>query len=119
MADPQYVDAFERGNRVRRLDTGGILDLQRENSAPVVVAKGLGQRARPKPVLGQPHRDAPHALWKILCAFHDVSRFLNRGHHRQHHAVGADIERARDVMVFPRRDADDQRQVGGVHVFCD
>ncbi len=56
------------------------------------------------------------ALSEIFGVRGDFPRFLGRAHHRQHQALGAHIEGARDMVIIARRHAHDGRQLGRLHV---
>ena len=116
MADPEAVDAVERGDRVGVLDAGPGLDLGEEGGARVGGGELLQDGTAPVEIVRHAQRHAALAVGHVLHAVQDGPRLLGVVDHRQHDALGPHVGGAGDVVVLLGRHAHDRRQPGGLEV---
>ena len=119
MADPEAVDAVERGDRVGVLDAGPGLDLGEEGRARIGGGELVQHGAAPVEVVRHAQRHAALAVGHVFHAVEDVPRLLGVVDHRQHDAFGTHVGGAGDVMVLLRRHPADHRQPRGLEVADD
>ena len=83
-----------------------FIDMERkEGGLAVGLAKLFRHRAGLEAVVGDLQGDAAVAGRRVLHAIEDIPRLLGRADHRHHNALGADVQRAGDVVVLARWNA--------------
>ena len=116
MADPEAVDAGQRRDRVGVFHALRRLDLAEQSAALVGRRELLGDRARPIAVMRDLKGDAAATFGCVFHGVQNVTRFGNRADHRQHQAFRAHVHGPGNVVIFLRRRADDDWQVGRLKI---
>ena len=111
VTEPHAVDAIDGRDRVDVLQTDLGLDLADHEGARMRDRDLLGDRPGHEVVVRRAERRAAPAGRWIARPLHDVARLLDRLDHRHHHADGAGIEHARDVLVGGRRHPHERHDV--------
>ena len=112
MADPQAVDALDRGDRVGVLDARGGLDLGEQAGALVRAGEPVMDRARVAVVLmrdAERHAAAPGG--RVFEVSDELARLGVGVDHRHHDGLRADVGGAGDVVIGLRGHAHDGRQL--------
>ena len=76
MADPQAIDAGERGDGLGVLDALGGLDLTEQRAAAVCGGEFVHDGARPIAIMRDLQGDAAAAFWRVFHRVEDVAGFI-------------------------------------------
>ena len=101
VTEPQHVDARQGRDLVGRGGAARVLDLQDDGGARVLFGKARQQRfgAPGEALVGEAQRHAACAVGPVLGGVEHGPGLLDRRDDGDHYAVGAGVERARDVMT--------------------
>ncbi len=105
MAEPEHVDAVDRGDVVDRLGAARGFDLGDHQGAAIGGGDLVDRRPGSVIVMRHAEAGASDAMRRVAGERDDVLGLGDGFHHRHHDAHGAGIEAAGDKVVLRRRHA--------------